>query len=282
MLAFALPTFSPTLYGSLVGGLIGLVLLAIFGRVPIQYSLRNLIVRWRTTLLTSLAFTLVIGLMIVMLAFVNGMSRLTEQSGQPGNVIVLSDGAIDELFSNFKYTETSDVERQPGVLRDENNRPMCSRETYLVAIQDTGTEKDNRPQRRFVQLRAIEDPEMAARIHGIGLYPGGQWFSEAGVQNDSRQNRQGIGGHSSGARRRDCPRNGARSRPGIAEGRRSVRTRRPHVDCGGHHQIGRLHVRLRSVGQVEPGFAPVRQGALHFDGGAHRRRRHRPKHWPTI
>ena len=97
-----------------------------------HYSLRNLIVRWRTTLLTALAFTLVIGLMIVMLAFVNGMSRLTEQSGQPGNVIVLSDGAIDELFSNFKYTETSDVERQPGVLRDENNRPMCSRETYLV------------------------------------------------------------------------------------------------------------------------------------------------------
>ncbi len=182
MLAFALPTFSPTLYGSLVAGLIGLVLLAILGRVPLQYSLRNLIVRWRTTLLTSLAFTLVIGLMIVMLAFVNGMSRLTEQSGQPGNVIVLSDGAIDELFSNFKYTETSDVERQPSVLRDESNRPMCSRETYLVAIQDTGTEKDNRPQRRFVQLRAIEDPEMAARIHGIGLYPGGQWFSEAGVQ----------------------------------------------------------------------------------------------------
>ena len=182
MFAFALPTFSPALYGSLFGGLAAMMVLAILGRVPLNYSLRNLIVRWRTTLLTALAFTLVIGLMIVMLAFVNGMSRLTEQSGQPGNVIVLSDGAIDELFSNFKYTETSDLERQPSVLRDENNRPMCSRETYLVAIQDTGTMKDNRPQRRFVQLRAIEDPEMAARIHGIGLYSGGQWFSEAGVQ----------------------------------------------------------------------------------------------------
>ena len=45
MLAFALPTFSPTLYGSLVAGLIGLVVLAILGRVPLQYSLRNLIVR---------------------------------------------------------------------------------------------------------------------------------------------------------------------------------------------------------------------------------------------
>ncbi len=125
---------------------------------------------------------LVIGLMIVMLAFVNGMSRLTQQSGQPGNVIVLSDGAIDELFSNLQSTETGDVERQPGVLRDEHNHLLCSRETYLVAIQDTGTIKDNRPARRFVQVRAIEDPLMAARVHNISLYPEGKWFSEAGVE----------------------------------------------------------------------------------------------------
>ncbi len=182
MLAYALPTLSPTLYALLAGGILALVILSIFGRVPIQYSLRNLRVRWRTTVLTSLAFMLVIGLMIVMLAFVNGMSRLTQQSGQPGNVIVLSDGAIDELFSNLQSTETGDVERQPGVLRDERNHLLCSRETYLVAIQDTGTIKDNRPARRFVQVRAIEDPLMAARVHSISLYSEGKWFSEAGVE----------------------------------------------------------------------------------------------------
>src|SRR5262245_15818698 len=182
LFALALPTFSLSLYGPLLVVLAALAVLASVGRVPIRYSLRNLLVRWRTTLLTALAFMLVIGLMIVMLAFVNGMSRLTEQSGQPGNVIVLSDGAIDELFSNFQYTESSDVERQPGVLRDENNRPLCSRETYLVGIQDTGTSTGGRPQRRFLQVRAIEDPLMASRIHDLALYPGGQWFSEAGVQ----------------------------------------------------------------------------------------------------
>ena len=208
--------------------------------------------------------------MIVMLAFVNGMSRLTEQSGQPGNVIVLSDGAIDELFSNFKYTETSDVERQPSVLRDESNRPMCSRETYLVAIQDTGTEKDNRPQRRFVQLRDRRsgDGRPNPRNRSVSRRPV-VFRGRCAVA--SRQNRQRIRGHSSSAGRGDRPRNGARSRPGIAEGWRSVRTGRPHLDCGRHHEIRRLYVRLRSLGQVEPGFAPVRQRALHFDGGAHRR-----------
>jgi len=182
MFALALPTFSLSLYGPLLAVLATLALLATVGRVPIRYSLRNLVVRWRTTVLTALAFMLVVGLLIVMLAFVTAMSHLTEQSGQPGNVIVLSDGAIDELFSNFQYTESSDVERQPGVLRDESNHPLCSRETYLVVSQDTGSTVGDRPQRRFVQLRAIEDPQMSARVHGLDLYAGGQWFSAAGVQ----------------------------------------------------------------------------------------------------
>src|SRR6266496_259289 len=147
MLALVVSTFSPQLYGPLLVVLGALLLLAIVGRVPIRYSLRNLLVRWRTTALTALAFMLVVGLMIVMLAFVTAMSRLTEQSGQPGNVIVLSDGAIDELFSNFQYTESSDVEREPGVMRDENGHPLCSRETYLVVSQDTGSTVGDRPQR---------------------------------------------------------------------------------------------------------------------------------------
>ena len=269
MLAFALPTFSLSLYGPLVAGLAALALLAFLGKVPINYSLRNLIVRWRTTLLTSLAFTLVIGLMIVMMAFVNGMSRLTEQSGQPGNVIVLSDGAIDELFSNFKYTETSDVDRQPAVQRDENGHPICSRETYLVAIQDTGTMKDNRPQRRLVQLRAIEDPEMAVSDSRPRIVSGREVVFRSRRANHSGKtegNPEAIQAVLGEGIAREMGRDRGQD---IAEGGRPVRTGRPHLDCGGHHEIGRFHIWLRSVGQVELGFAFVRQGAIHIDGGAY-------------
>src|SRR5690242_6498100 len=83
--------------------LIGLLLLQAVGlapRVPLGYNFRNLVVRWRTTLLTALAFTLVVALMTVMLAFVNGMYALTRGSAVPGNVMVLADGATDETFSD--------------------------------------------------------------------------------------------------------------------------------------------------------------------------------------
>src|SRR3954464_12866853 len=96
----------------LVFNLVLLALLLMVGKVPLSYNLRNLVVRWWTTLLTALAFTLVVALLTVMLAFVNGMNKLTESIGQPGNVLILSDGATDELFSNLGYNSTENIERQ--------------------------------------------------------------------------------------------------------------------------------------------------------------------------
>ena len=95
---------SPRLIVPLAGLVALMVALLVLGKIPLGYNVRNLAVRWRTTILTALAFTLVISLQTVMLAFVNGMYQLTEQSGHPGNVIVLSDGATDEIFSNLAST----------------------------------------------------------------------------------------------------------------------------------------------------------------------------------
>src|SRR5687768_12453208 len=114
-------SISPWSLLPLVIGLVIVAALAVLGKVPVRYNVRNLTVRWRTTLMTGLAFTLVIALNTVMLAFVNGMYRLTQGSGQPGNVMVLSEGATDEAFSNLGFSDIGDIELQPAVLRDEAN-----------------------------------------------------------------------------------------------------------------------------------------------------------------
>src|SRR5260370_27339692 len=110
---------SPKTVVPLVACLVLLVALVALSKVPLSYNVRNLLVRWRVTLLTALAFTLVVSLLTVMLAFVNGMERLTASSGQPGNVMILSDGATDELFSNLAKSDVSNVDRQRGVLTDK-------------------------------------------------------------------------------------------------------------------------------------------------------------------
>ena len=98
-------------------GIIALVMagLLAIGKVPLGYNLRNLVVRWWMTLLTGIAFALVIGLLTVMLAFVNGMADLTAGSGHADNVIVLSDGSNDEAFSTLVFSDATDVDFEPGV-----------------------------------------------------------------------------------------------------------------------------------------------------------------------
>ncbi len=158
-------------------------LLAAVNRVPLKYTLRNLTVRWKTTILTALAFTLVIGVLVVMLAFVNGMQKMTEGTGLLENVLVLSDGATDESFSNLNAGDLAEIETLPEVQRDpQSGRPLASRETYLIVNQPLPNAPSKGPQRRFLQTRGIEQPLLAAKVHGVELLPGGNWFSEAGVQ----------------------------------------------------------------------------------------------------
>src|SRR5205823_3698797 len=108
-------------------------------KVPLRYNLRNLQVRWRTTLVTGLAFTMVIALLVVMLAFVNGMNRLTETSGQPANVMILADGATDEAFSSLPGSVSvallpSDL--QAEIVRDEDGKFLAVKEVYVIVNQD--------------------------------------------------------------------------------------------------------------------------------------------------
>ncbi len=157
-------------------------LLAFGGRVPVRYNVRNLQIRWRTTLVTALAFTLVIALLTVMLAFVNGMYKLTQGSGQPGNVIVLAEGSTDESFSSVPIAAAADIELQPGVLRDAEDRPLASRETYVVVNQPVQVRQPGRPKGRFTQVRGVEDAALSAAVHGLSLIDGGEWVSPEGVR----------------------------------------------------------------------------------------------------
>lgn len=163
-----------------VGGGV-MVLLTLWGRVPLRYNLRNLTVRWLTTLLTALGFILIIGLLVVMLAFVNGMYVLTQSTGVPGNVLVISEGFQDESISNLPNDTVTDVVLQPGIVRDENDRPLASAETYLIVVQPIENQASGRAAgRRFLPVRGVDDIEVAARIHKMSL-DNGRWLSREGV-----------------------------------------------------------------------------------------------------
>src|SRR5262249_36160774 len=136
-------------------------------------------------------------LLMVMLAFVNGMERLTETAGRPGNVIVLSPGVSDELLSYIPVADAGELALQPGVLRNEQGLPLCSREIYTVISQPGGSAPGEGPGHGLLQIRGVEDAELAARVHRLKLYPGGCWFSQTGVREyPAAVNKETVAGQS--------------------------------------------------------------------------------------
>jgi hypothetical protein len=190
-MSYQLPPWLSLIAPSAVAVVIVTALL-LMGKVPLSYNLRNLQVRWKTTLLTALAFTVVVALLMVMHAFATGIQRLSQGSGQPANVIVLSDGASDELYSNLSLSETSDLARQEGVLRDAADRPLCSREVYVFINQPVLPSEGRHSKHRFLPIRGIEEPEVSALVHGLELSVG-TWFSQAGVREVSPPDQEMAG-----------------------------------------------------------------------------------------
>jgi len=162
-------------------GLLMTVLLLVSSKVPLSYNLNNLRVRWKNTGMTALAFTLVLSVMTLMLAFVAGMTKLTESSGHPENVIVLSAGTTDEGFSTLGFSDVGDIANQQGV-KLEGTQRLASQETYMVVNQPLANAPEGRPKRRFLQMRGIDDPQIAGIVHHMKLDAAGAWFSTAGVR----------------------------------------------------------------------------------------------------
>lgn len=156
--------------------------------IPVSYNYRNLMVRWRTTMLTAVGFTLVVSLLVIMLAFVRGLAALAENSGHPGNVIILKDGTNDELFSEINIDDVHKTlfslwSGDSLVQRDPDGTVWVSKEVYGIATQEIPSPTPGgRPSYRFIQIRGMEDPDMAGKVHSLKLKPGGEWFNRSGTQ----------------------------------------------------------------------------------------------------
>ncbi len=141
--------------------------------IPVSYGYRNLLVRWRTTLMTSLGFTLVVAALIIMLAFFNGIRAACIVTGEPENVLVLNKGNLDEVLSQIDIVTANQIELTAHVLRDADGRPVTSRELFLVVTEsDPRNDEPTLLQVRGIQPNAWKVHTQAKLISGRMFHPG--------------------------------------------------------------------------------------------------------------
>jgi putative ABC transport system permease protein len=101
--------------------------------IPLKYNLRNLRVRWVTSLLTILGILLVTVVFVMLFAMGLGIERSLVGSGDPLNLVTLRTGTTAESQSLVTQQQLEDLLGIPGLLRDAAGNPMLSAELVVGA-----------------------------------------------------------------------------------------------------------------------------------------------------
>ena len=160
--------------------------------IPIRYNLRNLRVRWVTTLMTVLATGLIVMITVLVFGMADGIDRTLRISGHPLDIIVLRKGSTDEIASGLQLSLAREVATLPGIAKDESGQPLCSMELAAILTKPRRYNKGTvnlivrgldeigrklRPDFRIVQGRdlnpglneAVTSRQMAARFENLAI-----------------------------------------------------------------------------------------------------------------
>ena len=104
--------------------------------IPLSYNLRNLRVRWRSTLATMIGIALVVTVFIFVRALAHGMESTYINTGDERNLIVLRKGSTAESSSQISREEARRIKYLDGVARDEHGEPLASAEIIVLILLD--------------------------------------------------------------------------------------------------------------------------------------------------
>ncbi len=100
--------------------------------IPIKYNLRNLRVRWVTTLMTVIGTGLVVWASVLTFGLTEGLEHALRVSGDPLDVIVMRKGSDTETSSAIESQTAREIANLPGIAQDASGQPLCAIEFVTI------------------------------------------------------------------------------------------------------------------------------------------------------
>lgn len=91
-----------------------------------QYNLRNVFVRWRATIATTLSVAMVVTVYVLMQAMAGGLVNSSQNTGDPRNVMIVRKGSPAESSSIVTREQFRLIQLLPMIERDEKGQPLIS------------------------------------------------------------------------------------------------------------------------------------------------------------
>ena len=96
--------------------------------IPIRYNLRSLLERRTTSLMTALGVALVVMVLLILLGFVDGLSRTVRKAGAGGGWIVMSRGVTAEPNSYITHEQFEIVKSRSEIATVPSGEALISPE----------------------------------------------------------------------------------------------------------------------------------------------------------
>ena len=100
--------------------------------LAIQYNLRNVFVRWRATIATTLSVALVVTVYVLMQAMAGGLVKSSQNTGDPRNVMIVRKGSPAESSSIVSREQFQLIQLLPMIERDEKGQPLISADLVIL------------------------------------------------------------------------------------------------------------------------------------------------------
>ncbi len=138
--------------------------------LPLRYSLRNALVRWRSTVATVLGIALVVFVFVLLQSLAAGIEKSSGNTGDPRNLLVVRKGSTAESASLIGRQNLQDIRYLPEIARNAAGEPVISADVLVLV---------NLPRRLHngeanVLLRGVtpRGMELRPQVHLVA----GRWF----------------------------------------------------------------------------------------------------------
>src|SRR3954468_19774700 len=101
--------------------------------LPISYNVRNLVVRWKVTLLAVGGIALVVAVFVILLSMSEGFRTALRSTGRTDNAMIVQRGSASELTSWVPQDQRQRLEVDGRVARAADGSPMSSPEIVVVS-----------------------------------------------------------------------------------------------------------------------------------------------------
>lgn len=100
--------------------------------LPFRYNIRNVFVRWRSTLATILGVALVVAVYVCVQAMAAGIEQSSGNTGDPRNLLVVRKGSTAESSSLITLEQFRSLRYAPEIARGADGEPLISTEILVL------------------------------------------------------------------------------------------------------------------------------------------------------